>query len=103
MKKLFNQIKSCRICNDTKLHKLINFGEISLTGIFPSNKNKKVLKTPLSIVFSNKSKLLQLQHNYNADYLFGSNYGYRSGLNKSMVSHLKKKYIYLKRRLNLRS
>ena len=102
MKKLYNKIKSCRICNDTKLHKLINFGEISLTGIFPSNKNKKVLKTPLSIVFSNKSKLLQLEHNYNGDYLFGSNYGYRSGLNNSMVIHLKNKYAYLNNRLNFK-
>lgn len=97
MNKLFNKIKSCRICNDKKLYKLIDFGNLSLTGIFPSKKNTKVAKTPLSIVFSNKSKLLQLQHNYNSDYLFGSNYGYRSGLNKSMVIHLKKKYDYLNR------
>ena len=28
--------------------------------------------------------------------LFGKNYGYRSSLNKSMISHLKKKKVWLK-------
>ena len=102
MKRLYTKIKNCRISHDKKLYKLIDFGKIYLTGIFPSKKNTKVLKTPLSIVFSNKSKLLQLEHNYNGDYLFGSNYGYRSSLNKSMVSHLKKKYLHLNQKLELR-
>jgi hypothetical protein len=101
MKNLYKKIKSCRISNDKKLHKLINFGNVALAGIFPKNKNINIPKAPLSIVFSNKSKLLQLEHDYNSNFLFGSNYGYRSGLNKSMISHLKEKYLYLNKKLNL--
>ena len=49
-----------------------------------------------------KSKLLQLEHNYDNSYLFGSNYGYRSGLNKSMIQHLYTKFHKLDSKLNLK-
>ena len=32
--------------------------------------------------------LLQLGHDYDMEQLYGDNYGYRSGLNGSMVKHL---------------
>ena len=87
---LFKKIKKCRISDDKKLVKIGKLGNFSLTGTF--HKKKKLdKKTPIELVFSNKSKLLQLAHNYNEKKLFGKNYGYRSSLNKSMVSHLKKK------------
>jgi len=35
--------------------------------------------------------LLQLQHSYDLSEMYGLNYGYRSGLNKSMVEHLQRK------------
>jgi hypothetical protein len=35
--------------------------------------------------------LVQLEHSYDPSELYGSNYGYRSGLNKGMVKHLKGK------------
>ncbi len=91
MKKIFSRISKCRISNDKNLIKVCNFGSIKLTGIFPKNKNQNIENTPLEVVFSKKSKLLQLNHNYNIPKLFGNNYGYRSGLNNSMVKHLKKK------------
>ena len=102
MTKIYTSIKKCRISSDTKLKKVINFGSIKLTGVFPRKKNKKIKSTPLKLVFSEKSKLLQLKHNYNHKYLFGSQYGYRSGLNKSMVKHLKTKYFYLKKKKKLK-
>jgi len=87
---LFKKIKKCRISDDKKLIKIGKLGNFSLTGTFHK---KKILgkKTPIELVFSNKSKLLQLAHNYNEKKLFGKNYGYRSSLNKSMISHLKNK------------
>ncbi len=91
MKKIYSKISKCRISEDKKLIKVCDFGKIKLTGIFPRNKNQILVNTPLEIVFSKKSKLLQLNHNYNSTKLFGMNYGYRSGLNKSMVNHLKLK------------
>jgi NDP-4-keto-2,6-dideoxyhexose 3-C-methyltransferase len=35
--------------------------------------------------------LLQLAHSYSLDEMYGDNYGYRSGLNPSMVAHLRSK------------
>ncbi len=98
----YKKIKKCRISGDKNLKKIINFGNVSLTGIFPRKKNKNLFHTPLELVYSNQSKLLQLKHNYNLKYLFGSNYGYRSSLNKSMVNHLKLKYKYLKKKQELK-
>ena len=88
---LFNKIKKCRISDDKNLIKIGKLGDFSLTGTFNRKKKKFEKKTPIELVFSQKSKLLQLAHNYNEKKLFGKNYGYRSNLNQSMVSHLKKK------------
>ena len=34
-------------------------------------------------------QLIQLKHNFNRKKMFGLNYGYKSGINKSMKDHLK--------------
>ena len=103
MSEMYKKISKCRICNDKNLIDVCNFGEITLTGVFPKNKNKKLKKTPLQVVFSKKSKLLQLKHNYNLKKLFGFNYGYRSSLNVSMKNHLEKKYEKLIKKIDLRN
>jgi hypothetical protein len=92
---LFSKIKKCRISDDKKLIRIGKLGNFSLTGTFNKTKNKLHQKTPIELVYSKKSKLLQLAHNYNESKLFGNNYGYRSSLNKSMISHLKSKKVQL--------
>jgi SAM-dependent methyltransferase len=54
------------------------------------------------MVICNKCKLLQLEHNFDANEMYGDNYGYMSSLNKSMISHLKLKALSLKKRYNLK-
>ena len=46
--------------------------------------------------------MLQLDHSYDANEMYGSNYGYRSGLNGSMVSHLNNKIAQLERIYDLK-
>ena len=41
--------------------------------------------------------LLQLAHSYDLGEMYGDNYGYRSGLNRSMVEHLTQKMRELER------
>ena len=103
MSKIYQKISKCRISQDKNLIKVCDFGKIRLTGVFPKNKKKIVEKTPLEVVFSKKSKLLQLNHNYNSPKLFGMNYGYRSALNDTMINHLKKKYYKLNKKLKFKS
>ena len=98
--KIFKSINACRVSKKKDLVSVFNFPNFFLTGIFPT-KNQKIKKTPFEVVFSKSSKLLQLKHNYNQKFLYGDNYGYRSGLNKVMINHLSKKYLYLSKKLKL--
>ena len=80
-------LKNCRISNEADLEEIIHLGEHSLSGVFPSDINEKVSKGPLSLVRSKSSGLVQLGQTYNLNQMYGKNYGYRSGLNNSMINH----------------
>ena len=88
----YKELKKCRISNEADLEEIIHLGEHYLSGVFPSSINEKISKGPLSLVRSRSSGLVQLGQTYNLNQMYGKNYGYRSGLNKSMVEHLKDKY-----------
>jgi hypothetical protein len=100
---LYKKIKFCRFCRSKHLIDVINLGKQHLTGIFPKRKNARITKGPLIVTFCKDCHLLQLRHSYNLDQLYGDNYGYRSSLNKSMANHLKKKFIYLKKKYHLKT
>jgi len=95
---IYKKINKCRISKKNDLVTIFKVNNFGLTGTFPKNKNTKLPKTPLHVVFSKSSKLLQLKHNYNPKILYGKNYGYRSGLNPTMVNHLKNKSSFLKKK-----
>ncbi len=80
-------IGSCRLCGSTHIEILLDFGKISLTGLF-LNENEIVPKADLTLVTCLDCNLVQLNHSYPKDVLYGSNYGYESHLNSSMLSHL---------------
>ena len=93
----YKQINACRICGNTALRSIIHLGDQTLTGVFPKNKETKITKGPLELVKcddennENACGLVQLNHSFNHDEMYGDNYGYRSGLNSSMVAHLQAK------------
>lgn len=91
------KITHCRSCNTKKLRHLFSLGNLSFSGIFPSQKNLSVPKGPLNLVICHYCKLVQLEHNFNLKIMYGENYGYKSSLNSLMVKHLKKKAEYLKK------
>ncbi len=103
---LYQEIKKCRICDNENLVSILNLGNQALTGVFPSE-GEVIEIGPLEIVkcFSeDKDKscgLLQLKHNYEMEKLYGDNYGYRSGLNKSMVRHLEDIVAKIEKTINL--
>lgn len=92
---MYRSITKCRICSNLNLVKVLDLGEQALTGVFPRKKNQIVTRGPLQLVKCVSSKtscgLLQLAHSYDLNEMYGESYGYRSGLNPSMVSHLKAK------------
>jgi hypothetical protein len=96
-----SKIKKCRSCNSNKLQKLFSLGNQSFTGIFPKNKNQKVPLGKLILVICSCCKLVQLSENFNLKKMYGNNYGYRTGLNLSMVNHIKDKINFLKKKFRI--
>jgi C-methyltransferase C-terminal domain/Putative zinc binding domain/Methyltransferase domain len=99
----YSEIKHCRISSSQHLVSVLNLGHQALTGVFPHNSAEQVTVGPLELVWCPDTGLLQLRHSYDAAEMYGDNYGYRSGLNQSMVNHLTDKVAYLERLVQLGS
>lgn len=95
--KKFYRIEGCRICQSKSLISILSLGDQVLTGVFPKNENAPVTVGPLELVWCIGCGLLQLCHSYDPGEMYGKNYGYRSGLNQTMVQHLTNKVHYLSR------
>lgn len=81
----------CRICGNANLVQVLDLGEQMLTGVFPRSRDTQVTTGPLRLLKcmgDDTCGLLQLAHSYDLGEMYGDNYGYRSGLNPSMVRHL---------------
>ena len=95
----------CRICGNTHLEQVLDLGEQMLTGVFPRSRDARVTTGPLRLVKcfgEDGCGLLQLAHSYDLGEMYGDNYGYRSGLNASMVRHLHAKVERVLRLVSLR-
>ncbi len=96
------KIISCRNCNKKKLLKLFSLGKLSYTGKFTKFKKTNIAKEEISLVMCSLCKLVQLDRNFNPKYLYGKDYGYRSGINKTMTDHLNKIAKLLSNKVNLK-
>lgn len=99
----FREIERCRVSGTSHLVPVLNLGTQALTGVFPKSKQEKVSVAPLELVWCPGCGLLQLKHSFEPTEMYGENYGYRSGLNQSMVSHLAGKVSYLERIVRLKA
>lgn len=81
------KITKCRCCGSIKLNLFLDFGNMHLTTEFPKRKINKG-KIPMKLMICQKCKLFQLLHNYDLNKLYNKDYGYKSGINQSMNSHL---------------
>lgn len=92
---MYTELKACRICGNTHLEQVLDLGEQTLTGVFPKTRDQAITRGPLRLLKCTGKDgccgLLQLAHSYDLDEMYGANYGYRSGLNASMVKHLNAK------------
>ena len=106
---MFREIKQCRICGNNDLAPVLSLGVQSLTGVFPKSRKQQVTCGPLELVrchgsHENACGLVQLKHSFDLQEMYGDNYGYRSGLNNSMVRHFQEKvHNILKRRNSKKS
>ncbi len=104
---MYKEIKQCRICGNTNLVPVLDLGQQVLTGVFPRAKDEKITMGPLELVKCHGDAdhccgLLQLKQSYESDEMYGANYGYRSGLNLSMVRHLHGKVNQIRQMVNFK-
>ena len=99
---MYKEISLCRICGNAELIPILNLGMQALTGVFPRRIDEEVAAGPLELVKCSETAaqdtcgLVQLRQSYESSLIYGNNYGYRSGLNRSMVDHLKSKAASIK-------
>lgn len=87
-------LKSCRICGGVEFESVMSLGNQLMTGTFPKSKDEHVTGGPVDLVRCSSTDgcgLVQLKQSYDLSEMYGMNYGYRSGLNSSMVEHLHSK------------
>ena len=87
---MYRVINSCRLCHSGDLVSVLHLGDQCFTGIFPKD-HSALASAPLELMKCAGCGLVQLHHNFEPAMLYGPTYGYRSGLNKSMVEHLQAK------------
>ena len=92
----------CRVCAGSSLTEILDFGELALTGVFP-REHEHVPSGRVRLVLCSKCGLVQLGDTYPPEDMYGDNYGYRSGLNASMVAHLDRIVQRLESRVELKA
>jgi hypothetical protein len=88
---MYTEVHKCRICSGENLTTVLSLGDQALTGVFPKSVDEEITVGPLDLAYCGDCGLLQMKHSYSLDEMYGDNYGYRSGLNASMVRHLQHK------------
>lgn len=81
----------CRICSKSvESECILDLGDQTIGSSFcPLDQSEKIPKVPLCLVRCEECGLMQLTDTVDSDSVYkSSNYGYRSGLNKQMVTHL---------------
>lgn len=85
---VFRKVDACRICRSSDLALVVDLGEQALTGLFPKPGEPDPPKAPLMVVRCTRCGLVQLRHSVSVEKMFSNDYGYRSGINMTMRSHL---------------
>lgn len=80
----------CNNCKSKNLKKVFSLGKLSFSGRFGKTLKENIPKDNLNLVICNSCKLVQLDRYFDPRYLYGKGYGYRTGINKTMTSHVKK-------------
>ncbi len=89
MNHIYREIERCRLCRQISLESVLDLGHQALTGVFPNHQDEDIPTGPLRLVRCGSCGLAQLAHDYNPDILYGKTNGYPSGLNASLVDHLR--------------
>lgn len=101
---MYKKITKCRICGNSNLVKIMDLGTMMLTGVFPLP-DEEIEEGPLELTKCDGDDvcgLVQLVHSFEAEKMYGGGYGYRSGLNLSMINHLKEITSEIRNRIEIK-
>jgi hypothetical protein len=102
---MFHKIEKCRVCGNKHYVTVLDLGDQYLSGIFPKSVDPDMYRGPLKLVKCDETTggcgHVQLEHTFDLPTMYGEEYGYRSGLNVSMVKHLQEKAERIKNFLDL--
>jgi hypothetical protein len=102
---MFHKIEKCRVCGNKHYVTVLDLGDQYLSGIFPKSVDPDMYRGPLKLVKCEETTggcgHVQLEHTFDLPTMYGEEYGYRSGLNVSMVKHLQEKSERIKNFLDL--
>ena len=88
----YEVIERCRVCGSSELVEILKLGEQALTGVFPKTGEAESCDTgPVTLVkcaSGDGCGLVQMKETYSLAQMYGPTYGYRTGLNASMVNHI---------------
>ena len=87
----YRQITLDRISQSSNLISVLHLGNQALTGVLTTDATTAITQGPLELIWCEDTGLLQLNHSYDPAEMYGYNYGYRSGLNQTMIDHLANK------------
>lgn len=99
---IYNEVTKCRSCKG-ELREILSLGSQELTGIFPEP-GEKLEEVPVTLMKCTNTEcgLVQLKESADPNIMYGMDYGYRTGLNKSMSNHIKKVFEDSKQWVNLK-
>ena len=97
------KIKKCRLCQNPKLKKIHNFGNIFVSNFVKKQDIKRGVKAPLNLVYCKKCQLLQLEHSAPQEIMYKKFYWYKSGITKTMRDGLKELYKDIKKNCKIKS
>ena len=87
---LTSQIQECRACRSNELNEIFVIENVVLTGVFPKISDQYLNVNDMTLLAcGGECGLVQLKQIPSPENMYGDNYGYRSGLNVSMIDHLK--------------
>jgi 2-polyprenyl-3-methyl-5-hydroxy-6-metoxy-1,4-benzoquinol methylase len=81
------RIKNCRNCKSKNLINIFSLGNIHFTGKF-LKKKQTPKKGDINVVLCKKCELVQLNNNFDLKYMYGKDYGYKTGVNATMRKHV---------------
>jgi len=96
------KIKFCRNCKSRHIEFLFSLGKLSYTGKFPQDIKFNIKSEKLNLIKCKECNLVQLDRNFSPNYLYNEDYGYRSGINKTMTNHLSETALKLSKIVKLK-